>query len=62
MVYAIAYDTNFSYCFALVSLNRIVLLQVVIDSDDFIATVLRRFRQIRRSEEPSPLRKNAIER
>ncbi|GAB1862340.1 Endothelin-converting enzyme 1 [Camponotus japonicus] len=42
-------------------LNR-AMAEVMIDSDDFIATVLRRFRQIRRSEEQSPLRKNAIER
>ncbi|XP_070166397.1 neprilysin-1 isoform X3 [Polyergus mexicanus] len=42
-------------------LNR-EMAEVVIDSDDFIATVLRRFRQIRRSEEPNSLRKNAIER
>ncbi|XP_050464236.1 neprilysin-1-like [Cataglyphis hispanica] len=38
------------------------MAKVVIDSDDFITTVLKRFRQIRRPEESSPLRKNAIER
>ncbi|TGZ54303.1 Endothelin-converting enzyme 1 [Temnothorax longispinosus] len=36
------------------------MAEVVIDSDDFIATVLRRFRQMRSLQDPSPLRRNAI--
>ncbi|XP_011867543.1 PREDICTED: neprilysin-1 [Vollenhovia emeryi] len=38
------------------------MAEVVIDPDDFIATVLRRFRQIRGSQDRSLLRKNAITR
>ncbi|XP_011057203.1 PREDICTED: neprilysin-1-like isoform X2 [Acromyrmex echinatior] len=36
------------------------MAEVVIDSDDFITTVLNRFRQLQRSKDQSPLRKNAI--
>ncbi|XP_018397031.1 PREDICTED: neprilysin-like [Cyphomyrmex costatus] len=36
------------------------MAEVIIDSDDFITTVLNRFRQLQRSKDQSPLRKNAI--
>ncbi|XP_018357556.1 PREDICTED: endothelin-converting enzyme 1-like, partial [Trachymyrmex cornetzi] len=36
------------------------MAEVVIDSDDFITTVLNRFHQLQRSKDQSPLRKNAI--
>ncbi|XP_018056430.1 PREDICTED: neprilysin-1-like [Atta colombica] len=36
------------------------MAEVVIDSDDFITTVLNRFHQLQRSKDLSPLRKNAI--
>ncbi|XP_012226290.1 neprilysin-1 [Linepithema humile] len=38
------------------------MVEIVIDSDDFFTTVLRRFRQIRKQENQSSLRRNAIKR
>ncbi|XP_011636388.1 neprilysin-1-like [Pogonomyrmex barbatus] len=36
------------------------MAEIVIDSDDFFATVLKRFHQMRKPQERSPLRRNAI--